>query len=312
LTELPLVSLVTPTYNRAKFLPETVKSVLEQSYSNIEFIVVDDGSTDATDKYLATLPPQVKVLRQSNAGQVAALTAGWSASCGKYLSYLSDDDVLLPAAVAELVKHLEAEPEAAATFPNTNLIDQNGRIVRERLGRPFCLRGLAIEQECYIGPGAIFRRSVYDTVGGWDSLCKLGPDREFWLRVGSVGRIDFNPEVLALYRVHSGSLSINGIVSDELVDEFIYVANKFFDGPFCPSSLRASKNMAVANANLVAARGHLRNANLNRFARSIATAHFHHPGSLNLKAMTTLVRAVVPHQLKQSLGRMIRSIRRRN
>lgn len=75
LTELPLISLVTPTYNRAKYLPETVNSVLNQSYRNIEFIVVDDGSTDSTGEYLATLPSKVKVLRQSNAGQVAALTA---------------------------------------------------------------------------------------------------------------------------------------------------------------------------------------------------------------------------------------------
>lgn len=308
--ELPLISLVTPTFNRSKFLPATVNSVLSQEYPNIQFIVVDDGSTDATGEYLATLPPTVTVLRQANGGQVAALTAGWSKSRGKYLGYLSDDDILLPAAVATLVKHLEAHPEAVAAFPNTNLIDQNGRVVRERAGRPFSLEELAIEQECYIGPGAIFRRSVYDTVGGWDPRCKLGPDREFWLRVGCLGRIDFNPEVLALYRVHSGSLSISGIVSDKLVDEFIYVADKFFDGPFCPASLRASKNLAVANANLVAARGHLRNAHLTRFVRSILTAHEYDPKSLNLRAMSRLVRAVTPHQLKQPIGRLVGRFRR--
>lgn len=72
LTELPLIRLVTPTYNRAKYLPETV---LNQSYRNNEFIVVDDGSTDSTGEYPATLSSRAKVLRQSNAGQVAALTA---------------------------------------------------------------------------------------------------------------------------------------------------------------------------------------------------------------------------------------------
>lgn len=312
LTELPLISLVTPTYNRAKYLPETVNSVLNQSYRNIEFIVVDDGSTDSTGEYLATLPSKVKVLRQSNAGQVAALTAGWDASTGTYLGYLSDDDILLPDAVATLVRHLEAEPDAVATFPNTNLIDQNGRVFRERGGRPFSLAELVIEQECYIGPGAIFRRSVYDAVGGWDPQCKLGPDREFWMRVGCLGRIDFNPEVLALYRIHTGSLSISGIVSDKLVDEFIYVADKFFDGPFCPSSLRGSKNLAVANANLVAARGHLRNGNLSRFVRSITTAYRRDPASLNLKAMWRLVRAVIPPQLKQPIARLVGRFRPSN
>ncbi len=75
LRELTLVSLVTPTFNHANLLPETVNSILTQNYSNIQFIVVDDGSTDATSEYLATLPPRMIVLRQSNAGQVAALTA---------------------------------------------------------------------------------------------------------------------------------------------------------------------------------------------------------------------------------------------
>lgn len=75
LTELPLISLVTPTYNRAKYLPETVNSVLNQSYRNNEFIVIDDGSTDSTGEYPATLPSRANDIRHSNAGQVAAFTA---------------------------------------------------------------------------------------------------------------------------------------------------------------------------------------------------------------------------------------------
>ncbi|WP_426419392.1 glycosyltransferase family 2 protein [Bradyrhizobium genosp. A] len=110
LTELPLISLVTPTYNRAKHLPETVNSILNQSYRNTEFIVVDDGSTDSTGEYLATLPSRVKVLRQSSAGQVAALTAWWNASTGTYLGYLSDDDTK---AMSRLVR-AEIPPSAEA------------------------------------------------------------------------------------------------------------------------------------------------------------------------------------------------------
>lgn len=128
MTELPLMSLVTPPCNRAKYLPATVDSVLNQSYPHVEFIV-DGGSADTTGEYLATLPPSAEVLRPSNGGQVAALTAGWGASTGTCFGYLNDDDMLLPDAVATLVKHLEAEPEAVATFPNTNLIDQNGLFV---------------------------------------------------------------------------------------------------------------------------------------------------------------------------------------
>jgi GT2 family glycosyltransferase len=304
--DTPLVSIVTPTFNRVDLLPETIDCILNQTWPNIEYIVVDDGSSDGTSDYLATLPARVTVIRQANAGQTAALSAGWATASGKYLGYLSDDDILLPDVVTSIVGHLENEPDAAAAFPNSTLIDHKGRVVEERVARPFVLRSVAVDHECFIGPGALFRRDIYEQVGNWDPKCRLSPDMEFWTRVGSFGRIDFLPDVLALYRIHAGSLSVRGIVSDRMVDEFIYMASKFFDGPFCPAALRDSKHESLANAHLMAARGHLRAGRLNSFARSLMMARRYNPAALNVNSLATLARASIPQPLKQSVKRLLR------
>lgn len=302
----PLVSIVTPTFNRVGLLPETINSILNQTWPNIEYIVVDDGSSDGTADYLATLSDRVTVIRQANAGQTAALSAGWALARGKYLGYLSDDDILLPDVVTSIVRHLENEPGAAAAFPNSNLIDHKGRAVQERVGRPFTLRSVVVDHECFIGPGALFRRDVYEKTGNWDPKCRVAPDMEFWTRVGSIGRIDFLSDVIALYRIHAGSLSVHGIASDKMVDEFIYIANKFFDGPFCPAALRDSKPQSLASAHLMAARGHLRAGRLRSFARSLLVARRYDPAALSLNSLAKLVRASIPQPLKQSAKRLLR------
>ncbi|SHM79737.1 glycosyltransferase [Bradyrhizobium lablabi] len=302
----PLVTIVTPTFNRLNLLPETIHSILNQTWTNIEYIVVDDGSSDGTHEYLATLSDRVTVITQANAGQTAALSAGWATASGKYLGYLSDDDILLPDVVTRIVSHLENEPNAAAAFPNSTLIDEKGRIVQERVSRPFVLKSVAVDHECFIGPGALFRRVVYQQAGNWDTKCRLSPDMEFWTRVGTFGRIDFLPDALALYRIHTGSLSVRGIVSEEMVEEFIYMANKFFDGPFCPACLRESKTESLANAYLIAARGHLRARRLNSFVQSLMMARRHNPDALNVSSLSKLARASIPQPLKQSVKRLLR------
>lgn len=308
-TNAPVVSLVTPTYNRHAMLRDTIDSVLKQTYPNIEYIIVDDGSTDETGKFLSTLPDSIRVIRQLNAGQVAALTAGWDASTGQYLSYISDDDLLFPGTIAALVAHLESNPEALAAFPNADMIDEIGRTVRQRVCRPFSHEALVVEQECYIGPAPVFRRSAYEKIGPWDDRFSLAPDREFWMRLGAVGRIDFVPEVLVQYRVHPASVSVGDAVSLGM-EEYLSVAEKFFSSTFCSDALRNKKNTALAHAYMVTARGHLRAGELRRAADAIKAAKRHDPAVVNLRALARLGLASFPLEFKQRLLRISRPWRR--
>lgn len=298
-----VVSVVTPTYNRAGLLQETVESVLRQSYRELEYIIVDDGSSDGTSAYLDSLPPSIKVIRQSNAGQVAALTEGWRQAQGRYLAYLSDDDLLLPDALAKLASHLDRSPQSSVVFPDSDLIDFEGRVVQRNVCRPFSLSALAVDQQCFIGPGALFRQSMYIKAGGWDPSCRLLPDMEFWTRMGSLGSIDFLPEVQALYRIHSGSISVPKNRTEAMVKEYMYVIEKFFDGPYCPPSLRGKKERALANAHLMAARNYLRTANARKLGRSIAAAYRYDRTSLNIRSIARIAAGVVPLGLKQLIRR---------
>lgn len=301
-----VVSIVTPTFNRKELLKTTVESILSQSYPAVEYIIVDDGSSDGTADYLDTLPAHIKVIKQQNAGQVNALVAGWYRAQGDYLAYISDDDILPPQAIETLVDHLDRNPQTVAVFPNSHLIDLDGRIVQKSVCKPFSLRELALEQQCHIGPGAVFRRSAYLSTGGWDPLCRLLPDLEFWMRLGSLGPIDFLADQFALYRVHLGSLSVPRNRSDAMVKEYFYVIDKFFDGPFCPQDLRSGKPRALANAHLIAARSELRRGDVRSTVRSISNAYKHDKRSLTLEAMAKLAGSLVPLTFKQFLRRATR------
>src|SRR5439155_19151445 len=109
---LPLVSIVTPAYNQAEYLPETIESVLAQDYPNIEYIVLDDGSTDDTSKVLERYTGRLRWERHENIGQSRSLNKGWSMSRGDLLGYISSDDRLKKDCISRLVAALQAQREA--------------------------------------------------------------------------------------------------------------------------------------------------------------------------------------------------------
>lgn len=129
--ELSLVSIVTPAFNQAKYLVETIESVLAQDYPNIEYIVLNDGSTDNTEEILRRYEGFLKWETQKNMGQSKTLNKGWSISSGKYLGYLSSDDILYPNAVSELVEVLERLPEIGVSYCDFDIINEHGTHVKK-------------------------------------------------------------------------------------------------------------------------------------------------------------------------------------
>src|SRR5574337_314358 len=107
-TQPPLISIVLPTYNGAAYLRESLDSCLNQSFQDLELIVVDDGSTDDTETILGSYSdPRLRVLKQSNQGLAAALNAGFAQTRGRFLSWTSDDNLYLPEAMAVMCRYLE-------------------------------------------------------------------------------------------------------------------------------------------------------------------------------------------------------------
>jgi glycosyltransferase involved in cell wall biosynthesis len=301
---LPLVSIVTPAYNQAKYLPETINSVLAQDYKNIEYVVIDDGSTDGTVAVMQQYAGQIRGQTQANMGQALTLNKGWNQTSGKYVGYLSSDDVLLPSAISKLLAILEADESIVCAFPDADLIDEQSRVVKKNVCRAFNLAELVVRQECYIGPGAIFRRSAFNSVGGWKAALKLAPDREFWMRLASCGTFHFCNEVLAGYRIHPQSISYKD-VSESTAREYIKVLDHYFSQGAVPPAILARKAEAYGYATLVLARNAFRSGNFARGMTLYKQACELHPDLKKASVKARLLRNVVskPVRVVLSLAR---------
>ena len=126
-----LVSVVIPVYNSEKFLAESIESVLNQTYENIEIIAVDDGSTDSSSKILQKYSDKIIILSQKNQGLVTALKTGVNKMDGKWFKWLSPDDVLFPNAIETLVKTAKKFPNNTIFYSNWDIIDENGKQLRK-------------------------------------------------------------------------------------------------------------------------------------------------------------------------------------
>ena len=293
----PLVTLVTPAYNQSEFLAETIDSVLAQDYPNIEYIVLDDGSTDGTQAVLGLYTDRVCTMRHDNIGQARTLNRGWQIARGTYIGYLSSDDVLHPTAVGKLVQALEADDGVACAFPDADLIDPASRIIKRRVCRPFDLENLVVTQECYIGPGALFKRSAYAAAGEWRPELKLAPDREFWIRLAQQGEFRFLPESLAGYRLHPQSTSYR-LVSEEVSREYLLVLDEYFGRPGVPASIARRKQEAYGRATLLLARNALRAGKVARGLELYGQACRLHRELASPKVKLTLLRNVVSKPMR--------------
>lgn len=218
------VSLVTPVYNQAEYLGATIESVLAQDHPDLEYLVIDDGSSDDSlalaRRYEAAHPGRLRVLTQANAGQAATLNRGWSLASGALLGYLSSDDCLNPGAITRLVQALETRPDAVVAYPDFELIDAAGIVLRAVQAEDFDAYRLQVELVCQPGPGALFRRSVFEREGGWRPGLRQTPDFEFWLRVSGHGPFLRVPQLLAQYRIHEESASFR-VMPVERAEEIV-------------------------------------------------------------------------------------------
>jgi len=262
-----LVSIVIPAYNLARYLGETIESILSQDYPNIEVIVLDDGSTDDTRRVLEKYAGRIYAESQPNMGQVNTMNKGWLMSKGDILGFISADDTLLPGAVGKAVARLAANPDAVLTYCDFNLIDANSRIIRRVTTPELSFADMLTKVVCPPGPGAFFRRSGYEATGLWDNSLKIMLDYDYWLRLGLKGPFLRIPEVLAQYRVHETSQTFAG-VDEARAYEPVAIVARFFENRGLPESLRPLKKQALSNAHLICAQlnyraGRYRLGNLN-------------------------------------------------
>lgn len=242
--QFPLVSIITPAYNQAEYLEATIQSVLAQSYPNIEYIILDDGSTDRTAEILKSYNGIVRWETHQNMGQAKTLNKGWDMSKGEFLSYLSSDDLLDPHAVARLMERFDRHP--SVIFGGYRLIDQVGKTIKAKKTVFLGYDDMVHNFSCPIGPGAIFSRSLFQASGGWNPEFRQIPDYDFWTRVGNGGanfvRVE---EELASFRVHTDSQTFASS-SIAKSDESIQSVTQLFNERGSVAALSRRRSLASA------------------------------------------------------------------
>ena len=204
-----LVSVVIPCYNQAHFLGEAIESVLAQRYTNLELIVVDDGSTDNTSE-VASRYEEVRLIRQENKGLAGARNRGREEARGEYVVFLDSDDRLLANAVEIGVRELEAHPECAFVSGRYRPISAEGDAYAiPRQARVDGDHYLALLRDNYISMPAsvMYRRWVFEEVGGFDGSVDAAADWDLYLRIARRFPIHHHGQVVADYRWHGANMT---------------------------------------------------------------------------------------------------------
>ena len=205
--DLPLVSIVTPSLNQGQFIEETIRSVLDQDYPNIEHIVVDGGSTDGTLEVLGRYP-HLNWVSEPDRGQADAVNKGFRMANGDVFGWLNADDVYLPGAVATAVAALR-KTGAGLVHGAWKQIDEHGASIRERIAPvQFDLDKQLNDRNAVCQPGAFFTREAFESVGGLDPSYRYAMDYELWLKLGALVPVTHVDGVLGAYRLHPASKTV--------------------------------------------------------------------------------------------------------
>lgn len=221
------LSVIIPVYNSESSVAETLRSVLAQTYRDLEIIIVDDGSTDKSiDICKQFQDERIRIIHQQNRGLAGARNTGIRQARGEYLAFVDSDDLWLPEKLAKHLEHFERSPEVGVSFSRSSLIDDQGKplgiyqmpkltdITPEYL---FCRNPISN------GSSVVIRRAVLDTIKFQENLYgevedfyfddsfRQSEDIECWLRIAlqTTWKIEGIPEALTLYRVNMGGLSAN-------------------------------------------------------------------------------------------------------
>ena len=293
----PLVSIITPAYNRASYLDETIQSVLNQDYPRIEYIVLDDGSTDNTKEVLEKYTGQIIWETHPNMGETRTVNKGWSMAQGDIVAVVNSDDPLLPGAVSAAVAFMQAHPDILVAYPDWNMIG-SGSELREHIQVPdydylYMLR----RHHCIVGPGAFIRRRAFELTEMRDPEFRYVADFEYWLRLGLYGKFERIPKTLATFRVHPDSASV-AQKSAAMADEHIRLMRKLYSLPDLSPEVRRVRAEAFSWAHCVAAvtAGSARSAALKHYVKSLS----YHPATLPEKLPLALP-VVLPEPLFKAI-----------
>jgi glycosyltransferase involved in cell wall biosynthesis len=318
MTGRPQVSVVMPAYNVAPFILESVRSVLGQSFQDLELIVVDDGSIDGTvDRLLSVRDPRLQIIEQGNGGSSAARNSGIKVAAGEYVGFLDADDLWLPNKLETQISFLEQHPGVDLTFSRSELIDEGGKPTGRTsaaISGEVSFRDLLTENVVNNGSAVVMRRKALDLAGHFDTELKACVDWDLWLRVAMLRphNIFCVDGLFTKYRMRSGQ-----ITKDWRRMEAGW--NKMF---------AKARNVAGAEVDIVAKEAHARfyrylsyiayesrdytsSSRLLRHALSLSALNVASDRRTWVLTSALLARGILPHRVHGACDAMARKLRSR-
>lgn len=248
------LTVVIPVYNGEDFIGTTVESVLSHSTGfNVECLVIDDGSNDRTPEILASFKGQIRVHRQANAGEGAAVNRGLELALGDYVVIVSaDDPVLTPKLFEDVTLFFKVNPRVVAWYPDWKIIDENGSDLRQIFLPEYTFNDLFSRNKVLPGPGTWIRTEAALAIGGRSTKWKYVGDYDFWLRLSQHGMLVHRPGIFAQWRSHARSTSISER-GPQMARERIQVIEEFIE-EYGQNIDPKMKSLARAHASYLAAK----------------------------------------------------------
>lgn len=223
--EPPTVAVVTPSFQMAGFLRETIESVLAQDWPHVDYLVMDGGSRDGTRELLESYGDRVHWVSEPDGGQADAVNRGFERTRGEIFTFLNADDVYRPGALRIAVEGFERHPEAGVVYGDADYVDERGATVRPYPVRDFDRERLI--HECFIcQPAAFARREAWKECGGLNADLDYGLDYDFWIRMSERRPLVRIPGTLATSRMHRDNKTLGQ--RKQLYRESIAIAKRHF------------------------------------------------------------------------------------
>ena len=225
-----LVSVIIPSYNRAHLIGDSIRSVLAQTYTNLEVIVVDDGSTDNTEEVIAAISdPRLRYIRQPNRGRSNARNHALSLAGGKYITFLDSDDLYLPNKIELQVAYLKSHPGVGMVYTSAHCINDQGEMLAYKYIAS--VSGFIYESIAFFTPVTITLptvmtyKAIMDHVGSFDENLHRFEDTDMWRRISKSYRIDAMPEYTCKLRTHDDNSLLNQC-PDQIASALEYYSRK--------------------------------------------------------------------------------------
>jgi len=279
------VTIITPVYNCAAFVNETIDSVVSQDYPDLHHLVIDDCSTDYPCYPRVT--SKLSIMRNPvNLGEQNTVNKAFQFVDGKYFMIVNADDPLFPEAVSNLVEFMEAHLDILCAYPDYSVIGEDGAVRRHVTSKEYDFTWMVRHHTWLPSVGSIFRSSLIKKMGCRDTNFRWLGDGDYWLRVGLAGKMAHVPMTLACWRHRNGQASSQK--SSARAQEHIRVMQKFFATPDLPQALLDVKAEATCWSYLVAAAVTNNKADIIKY---IVKAVGHYPQLLvNIEFWDTLIK----------------------